>query len=225
MHVLIIEDDLRLAKIMSRVLEKEHFTVDIAYDGITGLEMALGGTHDVAIVDWMLPGKDGPSICKSVREARVRLPLLMLTARDQVEDRVAGLNSGADDYLTKPFAIEELLARIHAVSRRFDVSAPDASALTSNDLTMDMRAHTATRAGMLLDLTITEWNLLEYLMRNRGQSLSREQIFSRVWAYDSDAQIKMVDIYVSYLRKKLKTSADLPDPIETVRGVGYRLSS
>jgi two-component system OmpR family response regulator len=223
MHVLIIEDDQRLAKIMARVLEKEHFTVDLAHDGITGLEFALTGTHDVAVVDWMLPGKDGPSICKAVREAKVRLPLLMLTARDQVEDRVAGLYSGADDYLTKPFAIEELLARIHALSRRFDVSAADASTLTVNELILDLRAHTATRTGTPLDLTITEWNLLEYLMRNRGQTLTREQIFNRVWAYDSDAQIKMVDIYVSYLRKKLKTSADLPDPIETVRGVGYRL--
>ncbi len=223
MHVLIIEDDPRLAKLMARVLEKEHFTVDLAHDGITGLEFALTGTYDVAVVDWMLPGKDGPSICRAVRQAKVRLPLLMLTARDQVEDRVAGLNSGADDYLVKPFAIEELLARLHALSRRFDVTSPEASTLIVNDLTLDLSAHTATRGGAPLGLTVTEWNLLEYLMRNRGQILTREQIFNRVWAFDSDAQMKMVDIYVSYLRKKLKTSADLPDPIETVRGIGYRL--
>ncbi len=223
MHILIIEDDQRLAKIMARVLDKEHFTFDLVHDGNTGLEYALTGAHDVAIVDWMLPGKDGPSICKAVRAAKVRLPLLMLTARDQVEDRVAGLYSGADDYLVKPFAIEELLARLHVLSRRFDDASLDSSTLVVNDLTLDMRAHTAVRGGMPLGLTNTEWNLLEYLMRHEGQTLTREQIFNRVWAFDSDAQIKMVDIYVSYLRKKLKTSRDQSDPIETVRGIGYRL--
>ena len=224
MHILIIEDDLQLAKLMARVLEKEHMTVDLAHDGATGLELALSGTHDVAIVDWMLPVKDGPSICRAVREARVKLALLMLTARDQVEDRVKGLNSGADDYLTKPFALEELLARVHALSRRFDDGSADAAGLNCGDISLDLRAHIARRAGADLDLTSTEWNLLEYLVRNRGHVLTREQIFNRVWAYDSDAQLKMVDIYISYLRKKLKTRPDSPDPIETVRGIGYRMN-
>ncbi len=224
MHVLIIEDDERLARLIARVLEKEHITVDLAHDGVSGLALALTGTHDVAVIDWMLPGQDGPAICTAVRQARVKLPLLMLTARDQVEDRVSGLYSGADDYLTKPFALEELLARIHALSRRFDSQSPDGSVLSSGDIALDLRAHTAARNGAPLDLTLTEWNLLEYLMRNRGQTLTRDQIFNRVWAYDSDAQIKIVDIYVSYLRRKLKTAADLPDPIETVRGLGYRLN-
>ena len=209
---------------MARMLEKEGISTDMAHDGKTGLEFALAGTHDVAVVDWMLPSMDGPSICRAVREARIKLALLLLTARDQVEDRVAGLYSGADDYLTKPFALEELLARIHALGRRFDIASPDASELRCGDLVLDLRAHTASRASAPLDLTLTEWNLLEYLVRNRGQTLSRERIFNRVWAYDSEAQLKMVDIYISYLRRKLKVAPDLPDPIETVRGIGYRLA-
>ena len=224
MRILIIEDDERLARLTARMLEKEHLTVDLAHDGVTGLDMALTGAYDVAVVDWMLPGRDGPAICRAVRAARLKLPLLMLTARDQVEDRVAGLYSGADDYLAKPFALEELLARIHALGRRFDIASPDGFELRCGDLALDMRTHTAKRAGQPLDLTLTEWNLLEYLMRNQGQALSREQIFNRVWAYDSDAQLKMVDIYISYLRRKLKVAPDSPDPIETVRGIGYRLS-
>ncbi len=224
MRVLIIEDDERLARLMARMLEKEGIAADVARDGDTGLELALSGAHDVAIVDWMLPGKDGPSICRAVRQARIKLAVLMLTARDQVEDRVAGLYSGADDYLTKPFALEELLARAHALSRRFDLASPDALELRCGDLALDLRAHTARRGDAPLDLTLTEWNMLEYLMRNQGQALTREQIFNRVWAYDSGAQLKMVDVYISYLRRKLAVEPGLPDPIETVRGVGYRFA-
>lgn len=224
MRVLIIEDDERLARLMARMLEKEGISADVASDGDTGLELALSGVHDVAIVDWMLPGKDGPSICRAVRQARIKLAVLMLTARDQVEDRVAGLYSGADDYLTKPFALEELLARVHALSRRFDLASPDALELRCGGLALDLRAHTARRGDAPLDLTLTEWNMLEYLMRNQGQALTREQIFNRVWAYDSGAQLKMVDVYISYVRRKLAVAPGLPDPIETVRGVGYRFA-
>lgn len=224
MRVLLIEDDERLARLTARMLEKEGLTVDVARDGATGLEMALSDSYDVAVVDWMLPGADGPTICRAVRHVHLKLPILMLTARDQVEDRVAGLYSGADDYLPKPFAFEELLARIRALSRRFDIASPDGLELRCGDITLDLRAHVATRSGVTLDLTLTEWNLLEYLMRNQGRVLSREQIFNHVWAHDSDAQLKMVDIYVSYLRRKLKVNADSPDPIETVRGIGYRLT-
>lgn len=223
MRVLVVEDDQPLANLVTRMLRKDGMQADVTHDGASGLEMALSGTYDVAVVDWMLPGRDGPSICRAVRQAKLRLPVLMLTARDQVEDRVAGLFSGADDYLTKPFALEELKARIFALSRRFDIATPDGQQLQCGQLVLNLHMHTATRDGVPLDLTLTEWNLLEYLMRNQGQALTRDQIFARVWAYDSDAQLKMVDIYISYLRRKLKVTPDAPELIETVRGVGYKL--
>ncbi|PJF47246.1 MAG: DNA-binding response regulator [Chloroflexi bacterium] len=225
MRVLIVEDDQQLATLIARALKREGITADLAHDGQTGLEMALGGAYDVAVVDWMLPGRDGPAICLAVRRARRPLPILMLTARGQIEDRVQGLDSGADDYLVKPFAIEELLARLRALSRRYDIASPDGAELRCGDLRMNLIERRVYRGDVPIDLTLTEWELLEYLMRNCDRPLSREQIFNRVWAMDSDAQLKMVDIYISYLRRKLKTAAGLPDPIETVRGVGYRLIS
>src|SRR5574337_25234 len=161
MRLLIIEDDKRLTRLMKQVLEEEHFTVDVAHDGDSGLELALGGIYDVAIVDWMLPGRDGPAICRAVRAAHLATAILMLTARGQLEDWVAGLDSGADDYLVKPFAFEELLARVRALGRRFTISAADSAELRCGDIVLDLRAHTARRADNSLDLTPTEWNLLE----------------------------------------------------------------
>lgn len=220
--MLVIEDDERLARLMSRVLEEEHFTVDVANDGDTGLEMALRGVHSVAIIDWMLPGRDGPSICRDIRSSRLPIALLMLTARGQIEDRVLGLDSGADDYLVKPFAFEELLARVRALGRRFTVAAGNGSELRAGDLVLDLRAHTARHGDMALDLTPTEWNLLECLMSYPGQTLTRQQILDYVWPYDSEVQQTIVDVYVTYLRRKLDLSG-LQNPVETVRGVGYRL--
>jgi two-component system OmpR family response regulator len=224
MRVLIIEDDQRLTRLMARVLEDEHFTVDVAHDGDTGLEIALRGAHDVVIVDWMLPGRDGPAICRAVRAARLPLALLMLTARGQLEDRVTGLDSGADDYLVKPFAFEELLARVRALGRRFTVNTGDPWELRSGDLVLDLRAHAARRGDCPLDLTATEWNLLECVMRHPGQTLTRQQLLDYVWSYERDVQPTMVDVYISYLRRKLNVPG-LPDPIQTVRGVGYRLEA
>ena len=202
--------------------------MDVAYDGNTGLEMALSGMHAVAIVDWMLPGRDGPAICRAVRNARLSVALLMLTARSQVGDRVLGLDNGADDYLVKPFDLDELLARVRALSRRFTTAAAtagDPMELRCGDITLDTRAHTARRGSTGLNLTTTEWQVLEYLMRHPNQVLSRDQIFAQVWAYDSRAHEKIiVDQYISYVRHKLQTAPDLLDPIETVRGIGYRLS-
>src|SRR5512138_36158 len=143
MRVLIVEDDQRLARLMRHVLEEEHLASDIANDGDTGLELALRGTYDVAIVDWMLPGRDGPALCRAIRAARLHTAILMLTARGQVEDRVAGLDSGADDYLVKPFAFEELLARVRALGRRFSVLSSDPWELRAGDLVLDLRARTA----------------------------------------------------------------------------------
>ncbi len=221
MRVLVIEDDQRLTRLIARVLEEELYTVDVAHDGNTGLELALTGVHQVAIVDWMLPGRDGPAICRAIRAATLPLAILLLTARGQVEDRVRGLDSGADDYLVKPFAFEELLARTRALSRRFLPTPGGESELRGGDIVLDLRAHSARRGDRVLELTATEWNLLECLLRHPGQTLTRQQILDYVWSYDSDVQTTMVDVYISYLRRKLNTPGR-PDPIQTVRGFGYR---
>jgi two-component system OmpR family response regulator len=222
MRILLIEDDQRLARLIGNVLEEEHLVVDIAHDGEAGLELALSGIHDVAIVDWMLPGRDGPAICRAVRAARLPLAMLLLTARSQVEDRVTGLDSGADDYLVKPFAFDELLARVRALSRRFAPAPGIAAELRCGEIVLDLRAHSARRGERPLNLTATEWNLLEYLVRHAGQTLTRQQILDYVWSYERDVQPTLVDVYVSYLRRKL-SQPGRADPIHTVRGVGYRL--
>ncbi len=224
MRVLIIEDDKRLTTLMRKVLEAEKFSVDVAHDGNLGLEIALRAAHDVAVVDWMLPGRDGPSICQAIRSARVPIAILMLTARTQVEDRVAGLYSGADDYLGKPFSFDELIARLHALGRRFNERSVDAWELRVGDIVMDLRSHSARRGEKPLDLTRTEWTLLEYLMRHPGQTLTRQNILDYVWSYESEVQPTMVDVYISYLRGKLAQTGKA-DPILTRRGVGYCLEA
>jgi DNA-binding response OmpR family regulator len=221
MRILIIEDDQRLTRLMRQVFEEENLSVDVANDGDTGLELALRGMYDVAVIDWMLPGRDGPTISRAIRAARLPIALLMLTARSQIEDRVAGLNSGADDYLVKPFAFEELLARVRALGRRFQISA-DSAELRSGEIVMDTQSHKARRGSQPLDLTSTEWNLLECFLRHPGQVLTRQQILDYVWSYEHEVQTTMVEVYVSYLRHKLIRPGK-PDPIQTVRGVGYRL--
>jgi DNA-binding response OmpR family regulator len=225
MRILIVEDDERLSRLLLAFFEQRHYRTDVAYDGDLGLEMALTGSHAVIILDWMLPGRDGPAICRAVRNARLPVAVLMLTGRGQVEDRINGLDNGADDYLVKPFDLEELLARVRALSRRFAVPGSlgsDASELRCGDIALDIRAHTARRRNIGLNLTTTEWEILECLMRHPEQALSREQIFQQVWAHDSHVHVTIVDLYISYVRHKLRVCADLPDPIETVRGVGYR---
>lgn len=224
MRVLLIEDDQRLARLVARVLTEEHFQVDVAHDGSSGCDLALRGIYDVAVIDWMLPDRDGPSICRAVRAARVPTALLLLTARGQVEDKVAGFASGADDYLVKPFAFEELLARVRALSRRFVPLGSDPQELRVGELILDLRTHTARRGLRSLELSPTEWNLLEYLLRNVGQILSRQQILDYVWSYEHDVQPQMVDVYVSYLRRKLNGPGE-SDLITTVRGIGYRLEA
>lgn len=222
MRILIIEDDKRLTRLMKQVLEEEKLAVDVVHDGDIGLELALRGMYDVAVIDWMLPGRDGPSICRSIRAARLSTALLLLTARSQIEDRVAGLESGADDYLVKPFAFEELIARVRALGRRFDVTPGDHFELRCGEIVLDLRAHVGRRGNTSLDLSATEWNLLECLLRHPGQALTRQQILDYVWSYESDVQVSMVEVYVSYLRRKLNQPGKR-DPIQTVRGVGYRL--
>jgi two-component system OmpR family response regulator len=222
MRILIIEDDKRLTQLMRKVLEAEKFSVDVAHDGDLGVEIALRGTHDIAIVDWMLPGRDGPSVCQAMRSARLPMAILMLTARTQVEDRVAGLYSGADDYLGKPFSFDELIARLYALGRRFNQNTVGVSELRVGNLVMDLHSHTARRGNQPLELTPTEWSLLEYLMRHPNQVLSRQKIVDYVWSYERNVQLTVVDVYISYLRNKL-SQPGMKDPIQTRRGAGYRL--
>lgn len=224
MRILLIEDDKRLASLIARVVEEEGMGIDVAHDGDTGLELALRATYDVVIADWMLPGRDGPAICRAIRTARLPTACLLLTARSQIEDRVAGLDSGADDYVVKPFAFEELLARVRALGRRFTERGGDAWELRHGDIVMDLRTHTARRGETALTLTTTEWRLLECFLRHHGQVMTRQQILDYVWSYESDVRPTSVDVYVSYLRGKLKAGGRA-DPILTVRGIGYRLET
>jgi two-component system OmpR family response regulator len=222
-RVLLVEDDRKLARLVARVLSGEGMDVDLAHDGDEGTEQALRGTYDVIVVDWMLPGRDGPSLCRAVRASRLPAGILLLTARGQLEDRVSGLDSGADDYLVKPFAFEELLARIRALSRRHTAAtATDSWELRHQDLVLDLRARSARRGDTVVDLTPTEWRLLEFLLRHPGQALSRRQIVDYVWSYGDPIQLTQVDVFVSFLRRKLRRRGQ-PELIATVRGVGYRL--
>lgn len=222
MRILIIEDDKRLTHLMQKILEAEKFSVDLAHTGDLGVEIALRGVHDVIILDWMLPDRDGPSICQTIRSAHIPVAILMLTARTQVEDRVAGLYAGADDYLGKPFSFDELIARIHTLARRTSSASSGTGELRVGSLVLDLRAHTARRGNRALNLSPKEWALLEYLMRHPGQSLTRQNILDYVWSYESEVQPTMVDVYISYLRDKLHQPG-LRDPIQTRRGVGYYL--
>jgi two-component system, OmpR family, response regulator len=224
MRILIIEDDKRLTHLMQKILEMEKFSVDVAHTGNMGVEIGLRGVHDVIILDWMLPDQDGPSICQTIRSAHIPVAILMLTARTQVEDRVAGLYAGADDYLGKPFSFDELIARIYSLGRRFNNQSSSAWELRVGNLVMDLRAHSVRRGDQILNLTPKEWALLEYFMRHPGQSLTRQNILDYVWSYESQVQPTMVDVYISYLREKLHQPG-LKDPILTRRGIGYYLET
>jgi DNA-binding response OmpR family regulator len=221
MYLLVVEDERRLAELVRRVLEEEGHTVDVAHDGEEGLQMALEGTHDVIVLDIMLPGINGLDVCKSLRANRVDTPVLLLTALDGVDDRVRGLDTGADDYLPKPFAFQELMARLRALSRR-RVHPRDPQELSVDDLTLDLRRRRAQRDGRSIELSPKEFSLLEFLMRNEGHVVTRAQILDHLWGYDFATDSNLVDVYVAYLRRKVDkdTSNKL---IRTVRGVGYAL--
>ncbi|MBI4498447.1 MAG: response regulator transcription factor [Chloroflexi bacterium] len=221
MRVLVIEDEQRLARIIRRVLEEEQYVVDLAFDGPTGEDLARTGDYDVIILDVMLPGRDGVAVCRRLRQDGVACLVLMLTARDALEDRVRGLDAGADDYLVKPFAFAELLARVRALGRRRTGElAP--TTLQADGLVMDLLRHDVTRNGQRIDLTAKEFALLEYLLRHQGQVLTRTQILNGVWRYDADAASNVVDTYVHYLREKIDRNFG-PKLLHTVRGVGYVL--
>ena len=224
MHILVVEDEQRLAFLLRRVLFEERHTVDLAHDGHSGLDLALSDTYDVVILDVMLPGIDGLEVCRQMRAEHVMTPVLMLTARGSVEDRVTGLNVGADDYLTKPFAMEELLARINALLRRREQRFDDNLRLSVGDLTLDLVGHEVRRDGRIIELTAKEFALLEYLMRHSGRVLTRTQIVDAVWRYDMEALSNVVDIYIHYLREKIDQGFSRP-LIKTVRGVGYKIEA
>lgn len=225
MRILIVEDDERLARVMERVLHQEHFDVDLAADGEAGLESALTGSYRAIIVDWMLPLRDGVQLIRELRAAHVDTPVLMLTARGELPQRVQGLDAGADDYLGKPFAFEELLARLRAITRRAERPLVEPHVIIG-PVAVDLAAHAVMRDGKPIELSPREFALLEILARNRGHVLSRDQILERVWGYEADPQGNIVDLYVHYLRRKLDPDGEDAEPvIRTVRGSGYVLPS
>lgn len=219
-RILIIEDEARIAQFVERGLIYEGFRVNVARDGQTGLTVARDNPPDLVILDWMLPGLDGLEVCKRLRAAS-DVPILMLTAKDDIKDRVVGLDAGADDYLVKPFAIDELMARVRALFRR-STPASRPEILRFADLSLDTGTHRAYRNDRAIDLTAKEYELLELFMRNPRQVLTRDVIFDRVWGYDFGGESNIIEVYVRYLRQKTEQEEETR-LIHTVRGVGYVL--
>jgi DNA-binding response OmpR family regulator len=219
-RILIVEDNKRLSDSLRRTLEDDGYVIDTAYDGLDGEEMALMETYDIIILDIMLPEKDGLAVCRDLRNKRINTPVLMLTARDALDDRVSGLDSGADDYLVKPFEVDELRARIRALLRR--ESSSKSPLLQVSDLTLDPATHAVERARKPVDLTAKEYSLLEYFMRHPNHIISREMAESSLWSYDHVVTSNVVDVYVRRLRRKIDDPYEVK-LFETIRGAGYRL--
>ena len=220
MRILLIEDDLKAARLLARGFEEEGFVVDLAGSAEQGDELAFITNYDLIVLDWLLPGKDGLTLCRELRRRGTAMPILMLTARDALGDRVAGLNTGADDYLTKPFAFEELLARSRALLRRSEMTRPPV--LCVADLSLDPHTHIVVRGGVTIELTPKEFALLEILMRQAGAVVSRSRLAEQVWKADLVAIDNLIDVHIGKLRRKV----DAPDRvplIHTVRGRGFRL--
>lgn len=218
MKILIVEDEKKVASFVKKGLQEEGLSVDMAHDGETGLSLAADNGYDLIILDIYLPMLDGLSVLRGLRERKVRTPVLLLTVRATIEDKVLGLDSGADDYLTKPFAFDELVARVRALLRRGRDA--ETGVLRVDDLVLDPVRHTVTRGTRRIELTLREFSLLQYLMRNAGRVVTRAMIVDRVWNYDFDSGTNVVDVYVNYLRKKIDNGFDRK-LIHTVRGVGY----
>ncbi len=220
MRILVVEDEKKVASFIKRGLEEENYEVETAGDGEEGLALALANKYDLVVLDWMLPKRDGMSFLKELRDKNFSTPVLMLTAKDTVEDIVAGLESGSDDYLTKPFAFAELLARVKALIRRSEMDR--GAEIRFADLRIDPVAHKVWRGDKEIDLTAKEYGLLEYFMRNANQVLTRTMIADHVWDYTFDSFTNIIDVYVNYLRKKIDRDSPVK-LIHTVRGVGYIL--
>ena len=222
MKVLICEDDGRLARALKRALEEELYVVEVVEDGKVALVVGAEPTLDAIILDIMLPSMDGLEVCRRLRSTGVKTPILILTARGGVDDRVRGLDAGADDYLAKPFALPELLARLRALGRRSAMDLDAGGRLQVGDLALDPSTHSAIRDGKEIYLTVKEFVLLELLMRHKGQVLTRSQILDHVWEFDHDLTSNVVDTYMHYLRNKVDRGFG-GQRIQTIRGVGYRL--
>ncbi len=220
MRLLVIEDEKKLADSIKKGLEQETFAVDVAYDGEYGYDLASTEDYDVIILDRMLPKMDGLDLCKKLRREEISTPILMLTAKGELNDKVTGLDAGADDYVVKPFAFEELLARTRALIRRPKNSLP--SILQTEDLEVDTNNYTVKRNGREISLSKKEFSLLAYLLKNKGRVLSKEQIIAGVWNFDADVLPNTVEVYIGYLRDKIDKPFREP-LIKTVRGFGYRI--
>jgi DNA-binding response OmpR family regulator len=222
MRILVVEDEHRIAHSLQKGLEQERFAVDVAYTGRDGYDLASTEDYDLIILDIMLPGMDGISICKELRKNKIHIPILLLTAKGQISEKVTGLNSGADDYLTKPFSFEELLARIRALLRRKGTVIQ--TIITVDDLSMDVTRFEVKRGDVLISLTSKEFSLLEFLMSKQNQIVTKDQIIQHVWNFDADILPNTVEVYIKKLRDKIDNQFPIKKQlIKTVRGFGYKL--
>lgn len=220
MRILLVEDEIKLANATKRALETQKYAVDVAYNGTDGFDMAIGEEYDLLILDVMLPGIDGIELCKMLRSHGNHTPILILTAKGQVSDKVLGLDVGADDYVVKPFSFEELFARARALIRRPKIT--NDSILKIHDLTLDTHSFKVKRAGKVIELSTKEFSLLEYLLRNKNTVLSREQIIAHVWDYDADVLPSTVEVHMKHLRDKIDNTFDTKI-VKTIRGRGYTI--
>jgi two-component system OmpR family response regulator len=223
MRILIVEDEHRIAQAIKEGLEQESYAVDVAYDGDEGLNTALSEEYDLIVLDVMMPGKNGFEVCKQIRAEGRHTPILMLTAKDQNRDVVQGLDTGADDYLAKPFSFEVLLARIRALLRRPQGTAPEL--LQAGDLVLNPATREVKRAGIAIALSSKEYAILEYLLRNAGKVLSKNNIMTHVWDFDADILPNNVEVFITYLRAKIDKPFSGPYLIQTVRGFGYKIEA
>jgi DNA-binding response OmpR family regulator len=219
MQILVVEDEPRIANLIRRGLVEESYAVDLAGDGEQALDKFTVNSYDLIILDVMLPKKDGVSVCREIRQKDTSIPILLLTARGSLDDRVTGLNSGADDYMVKPFSFEELIARVKALLRRSPHGLP--TILSLDDLTMNTATREVLRSSKRIDLTAREYSLLDYLLRNQTIALSKSQIIDHVWDYNYDGVSNVVETYIRYLRKKLRVLPKSRELVHTVRGYGY----
>lgn len=218
MRVLIIEDEHKIANALKRVFQQEHYAVDVCYDGEEGLAMGTNQPYDIMIIDLGLPKKDGLEVIKELRQQSVHTPVIVLTAKGSTSEKVAGLDAGADDYILKPFAMDEVLARVRALLRR--PADRQTTVLEAEDLTLNTTTYEVKRGGKVIPLTSKEFSLLEYLLRNKGRPLSKDEIIGHVWDYDADVLPNTVEVYIRYLRQKIDDPFDKPI-IHTARGFGY----
>ena len=222
MRILIIEDEHKIAQALRKALQQESYAVDVSYDGDDGYAMATTEPYDLAIIDWMIPGEyDGLGIVKAMREQKNHTPILLLTAKGSIADRTTGLDAGADDYLVKPFALEELLARVRALLRR--PTEAQEVILTAGDLSLNTVTCEVKRAGQSIALTGKEFALLEYLLRNQGRPNNKDSIIAHVWDYNADVLPNTVEVYMRYLRQKIDDPFEGPELIKTIRGFGYKI--